>query len=289
MTGCPLTEEGCAEIARLPNLRSLSADLLPTGVKRDASGNVDLPALRNRTSPAVAQGMSDEAVAAFWQRLKTDNPGLPVLSGKSLTPRNEPRIQWASQDRWLRLTGLKELQQINALKDTPFTHLNLVGTAVSDVSVLQSMPLRTLFIQPSATFDLGQLRKLKLWEILVEGSAVKDLTDIVNPELQLICLYRTQVSDLSPLAICGKLRDLQASDTLITDLSPVAALPLATLEIARTPVTSLEPLRGKALRSLDIRGCAIQDLSPMLGNAALQTLHCDAGTFNAATLAQHLR
>jgi len=64
----------------------------------------------------------------------------------------------------------------------------------------------------------------------------------------------------------GNLRLGLGNNKEVTDLSPLAGMPLVELDLGRTPVTDLSPLTGMPLRSLTLPLCkSITDLSPLKG------------------------
>ncbi len=85
------------------------------------------------------------------------------------------------------------------------------------------------------------------------------------------CAYN-EVSDLSPLAGLP-LTNLNVCRTRISDLSPLAGVPMAHLTINNTAVSDLSPLKGVPLAYLDCNGTKVSDLSPLKG-IVLTTLLC---------------
>jgi serine/threonine protein kinase/tetratricopeptide (TPR) repeat protein len=90
-------------------------------------------------------------------------------------------------------------------------------------------------------------------------------------KISILNLNESSIKDLAPLAGLKDLRSLSLLDCKgVTDLSPIAGLPLQTLTIARTNVSDLTPLSRMPLRELRLDGCArISDLKPL---AALKNL-----------------
>ncbi|MBW3597297.1 MAG: serine/threonine protein kinase [Planctomycetes bacterium] len=72
------------------------------------------------------------------------------------------------------------------------------------------------------------------------------------------------LSDLRPLAGMP-LRRLELSDTRVRDLSPLAGMPLTSVVFVRTPIADLSPLAGMALTHLDCGHTRVSDLSPLRG------------------------
>ncbi len=73
------------------------------------------------------------------------------------------------------------------------------------------------------------------------------------------------LSDVSVLQLAPPISKLDLSSTAVTDLKPLAKLPLQQLRLNSTPVTNLAPLRGMPLTMLGLAGCTkITDLSPLV-------------------------
>jgi serine/threonine protein kinase len=81
------------------------------------------------------------------------------------------------------------------------------------------------------------------------------------------------LSDVSVLQLAPPVSKLDLSSTAVTDLKPLAKLPLQQLRLNLTPVTSLAPLRGMPLTMLGLSGCTkITDLSPLVDCRKLTAL-----------------
>ncbi|HTD65385.1 MAG TPA: serine/threonine-protein kinase [Candidatus Limnocylindria bacterium] len=83
---------------------------------------------------------------------------------------------------------------------------------------------------------------------------------------------RGDLTDLSPLAELP-LEEVDCSWTNVEDLSPLTKLPLKTLRCANTRVQNLAPLQGLPLVELDITATAVSDLMPLKG-MALVSMRC---------------
>lgn len=72
------------------------------------------------------------------------------------------------------------------------------------------------------------------------------------------------VSDLTPLEGMP-IDSLYLTNTLVDDLRPIKGMPLKKLSLARSRVTDLEPLRGMPLEWLQVGQTGITDLAPLQG------------------------
>jgi Leucine-rich repeat (LRR) protein len=79
-------------------------------------------------------------------------------------------------------------------------------------------------------------------------------------------LSQAKLSDLSPLAGLP-LKVLACDGTAVSDLSPLKGMPLETLYCHQTLVTDLSPLSGLPLTVLDCHRTQVADLSPLKGMA----------------------
>jgi hypothetical protein len=80
-------------------------------------------------------------------------------------------------------------------------------------------------------------------------------------------IYRKQdcvITNLNPLAGIP-LMQLSLFKQPITDLTPLQGMPLTGLSLTKCAVTNLGPIIGMPLQRLDIRDCRITDLSPVKG------------------------
>ncbi len=86
-----------------------------------------------------------------------------------------------------------------------------------------------------------------------------------------------EVTDISPVGALTGLRSLDFSVTLgkgrLSDLTPLAGMPLSELNCSGTAVSDLSPLKGMRLTALYCTGTAVSDLSPLAG-MRLAALYC---------------
>jgi Leucine-rich repeat (LRR) protein len=94
--------------------------------------------------------------------------------------------------------------------------------------------------------------------------------------LQELDISGTRVTDLGPLAHVP-LTILRADDTAIADLTPLRRAQITELSLARTSITSLEPLLDSPITVLNVAGCQdLIDIKPLAGLHALQKLFVPA-------------
>jgi len=106
--------------------------------------------------------------------------------------------------------------------------------------------------------DLSRCRR-------VTNRVTPHIAACLAPTLRTLRLFRTQVSDLTPLASCQQLEELGLEFTPVVDLSPLAACPkLSTLNLAASAVVDLSPLAYCAqLTTLVLTSTKVSDVSPL--------------------------
>lgn len=85
-----------------------------------------------------------------------------------------------------------------------------------------------------------------------------------NGEIRFLSLAEAAVSDISPLAGLP-LQELDLTRTQVVDLSPLAGMPLERLYLEDTPVSDITPLKGLALVELWLKDSPVADISPLAG------------------------
>jgi len=90
--------------------------------------------------------------------------------------------------------------------------------------------------------------------------------DIVRVELR-----GRKIRDLRPFAPLRKLRVLLCNDSSVSDISPLAGMPLEELRLYGSRVSDFGPLKGMPLKTADLCHASVGDLSPLAG-LPLETL-----------------
>ncbi|MEZ4400850.1 MAG: hypothetical protein R3B06_12570 [Kofleriaceae bacterium] len=122
------------------------------------------------------------------------------------------------------------------------------------------------------------------WLIKLDPQGLKlgDLSILSRfPALRTLTLRKAKVAGakaLAPLAALTQLRALDLTDSQITDLTPLAKLPLIQLTLTRTAVADLRPLAGHpTLEHLELGGTKVKDITPLLSCKRL----CNVGLWDA--------
>ena len=136
-----------------------------------------------------------------------------------------------------------------------------------------------------ATVTRDAIRQLVHLDIVDAG--VTDLTGIeLASKLESIFMWRNRgLSDITPLGMLTKLREIHASVCHISDVTPLAQLPaLEVLALLRNPVSDIQPLANlTTLRVLNLAGCGITDIRTLAGLTSLTTLHLETNQITDVT------
>ncbi len=118
------------------------------------------------------------------------------------------------------------------------------------------------YIKDNAAFEPADGSPLRGAEFQAAG--LKDLSPLEGLSLTFLSLRDNPVSDLRPLAKLP-LEELYLEGTAVEDLSPLSGLPLRTLWLNKTPVADLRPLDGLPLTQINLLESRVVDLSPLAG------------------------
>jgi hypothetical protein len=189
---------------------------------------------------------------------------------------------------WLNLNFVSTYPSFTPLKGMPLRELHAHGTAaddlaplagtalvalninyaerLTDIRPLRGLPLRDLNIQATKISDLRALHGMPLRGLDAEKSAVESLAGIENTSLVWLNLGTTAIKDLAPLRGL-KLEYLNLNDAgSISELGPLAGMPLVELHLHGTKVSNIGPLKGMPLRVLNLERTPVVDvgiLDPM--------------------------
>jgi Leucine-rich repeat (LRR) protein/tRNA A-37 threonylcarbamoyl transferase component Bud32 len=155
--------------------------------------------------------------------------------------------------------------------------LDLSQTAVADLAPLaRARALRKLLLRKTAVRNLAPLAGLPVAELDLSQSGISDLADLRGcASLSILRLQDNQrLTDLSPLAGLP-LTQISMDKTAVADLSPLRAAPLTVISLHDTPVVDLSPLAGKPIRDLSLVGSPIEDLVAVAALADLLQLTID--------------
>ena len=274
--------------------RDMALQVLYLGYSRTGSAAVErmLNLLESEQPQMPVTPPSDGDVSVGADAFSPDTTSA-VLSGKGLGNADIRAIGELRALEELALSG-------NAISDlSPLARLNaLTSLQLSDNRIVNLAPLaglkslKTLYLDGNPIDDftplygLATLRTLSIKNILITDTALEALQEALPncriysetpvetvPEITLggrtfradvteLSLGGLEITDISALAECTQLRDLDLRDNKITDLSALAELTeLERLCLWNNQVEDLSPLLGMTkLRYLDIDTNAVSDI-----------------------------
>ena len=173
--------------------------------------------------------------------------------------------------------GCKNLQDLSPLQGSPLKELHFTHSTIQpDLSVLADLKLEKLEFDPTQVTEKGlaalramdSLRKMnpgvgwvdaaEFWKQYDAGEfrrpPIHTALKAANPDYNEWGWFPTEN---------GKIVEATIQKTGISDLSPLKAMPLHTLDCPGTPVADLTPLAGKKLAGVAIHGTKVTDLTPL--------------------------
>ena len=161
------------------------------------------------------------------------------------------------------------------VEDGMIKHVRFSADHVKDLLPVRAFNgLRSLVcdgtINPSENLFKGQL---------------SDLSPLEGMQLTFVsCSGNLAITDLTPLARMP-LTSLSASYTNVKDLTPLAGKKLTLLFVGKTQVADLSPLKGMPIKDLVINFCPVQDLSPLTGMPLKIFVCCETPVTDLSPLA----
>ena len=176
----------------------------------------------------------------------------------------------------------------SSFKGANISDLNLNQTKVTDLSPLAGLPLKSLFLDGTLVADLSPLDGMSLERLSLRETLVTDLSVLrrvpLCMSLKELVLYRTKVTDFSPVAACTSLTRFDASETALSDLEPVRDRQLREAYFASTQVRDISILAGMPLQHLYFDRTAVIDVTPLLKCSALETIILPQAAEHVASL-----
>jgi len=157
----------------------------------------------------------------------------------------------------MRLTSLNlyrtQVTDIRVLKGMPLKTLTLYGTDVSDLTPLAGMPLEMLDLNGCKRVrDFGPLKGMPLKKLDLTNARIADLAPLTGMPLTWLNLGVCRaVADLRPLEGMP-LVWLSVGHTEVSDIAVLKGMPLTNLNIMRTNITDVSPLAELPLEALQL-------------------------------------
>lgn len=183
---------------------------------------------------------------------------------------------------WLSNNPIRSFEPLRY--QTELTCLGLAGTGLDDsgLDCLMKMDkLKELYIKDNEDISLEKFEALQkaIPDCVIDHGEFRSSVRLGDLEFDFdaeeITVTDREISDLSALKGCTKLRVLNLMSNKITDLSPLSGLTaLEELYLSNNSVADLSPLSGcTKLKKLNVSGCRITDLTPLAACRELTELH----------------
>jgi len=175
-----------------------------------------------------------------------------------------------------------QVPSVGPLQDCPALETIVLPRTARDVEMLRSLPkLRRLSYEADNQTGLPTMTAAQFWKEYdaqkatvapaIEALSKMGLKDVppqrckINKEgLLEMFLSGLPVSDLAPLAGLP-IASLNLNNTQVSDLAPLRRMPLVNLQLHGAAVKDLSPLQGMSLKTLNINACPVSDLTPLSG------------------------
>ena len=147
--------------------------------------------------------------------------------------------------------------ELSLLTNYPISHLFVKSSAIRDVTPLSTLPLRSLSL---VHLDRRTRSRLNMPPI----GPIKGLETLPRDTLSCLGLSNADVVDLPMLNMFTNLTYLTLDGSMgVSNLQPIAGLPLRWLSVVGTDVVDLSPLKGMPLEHLNLTATGVRDLSPL--------------------------
>jgi len=140
--------------------------------------------------------------------------------------------------------------------------LALVGCGGDKQEDVEVKPAAPVVEVAEAAVEPAKPAKPKYWSDVLLHAAIRE----VNPGYSGNGEF--QIDD-------GKVTAVRLAQCGVTNITPLAGMELAMLDLQACPVQSIEAVKGMPLQALFLDSTVVEDLSPLKGNATLQQLYID--------------
>ncbi len=171
----------------------------------------------------------------------------------------------------LEIAGLS-VYDITPLVGMPLRHLNLNRTQVYEIATLTGMPIEYFTASNTRLTDISPLTGAPLSYVDLSASHVTDLTPLAHSSVKSLDVSLNQIGDLRALSSCTQLERLYLSHTLVYDLSPLAGLHLRDMDASNTNIVSVTPLAGQPLHTVRLDHTYVSDLAPLASCTSLEEI-----------------
>lgn len=156
---------------------------------------------------------------------------------------------------------------------TGLTYLNITNTKVSDISCISNLVnLEELIISNTKISDLSVLKNFTKLDTLkmdsVEGLDASTLS--LPASVYTLSCCSNNLSSLDFVADSDSLRNINAANNQISDLTPLSKFKLNIVDLSANSIVDLSPLNIEAISDLDVSTNSITDISCLNGIPAYQ-------------------
>ncbi len=251
--------------------------------KRRANEGLENATINNKIRAGL-KTWRDQLINHGWKKEhfqlyhNADGLSLRLLApiSSNLTPLIKPKI--IPLNRLIAGPSLTN-SSIKTLAELPLHHLTISDNKhITTLEPLSNAKLKTINITNCSKLkDLGPLRLSKLIHADLSYTQISSLDNLSKMPLQSLMLDNTLVTDLSPLAATPQstLTTLSLAYTGITSLAGIENCKLEQLFINGTSLSSLSTFTSESLRELNINSCSnITSLDFVQNLPALSKLFC---------------
>ena len=147
------------------------------------------------------------------------------------------------------------IRDLSFCADMPLTDLNISGTSVPSLAPLSGKTLRRLVLGNACVKDTSALKTITVASLDLSGSKLSQAVlsvILAQSQYEALNLSDTTLDRLDFIKTRQSLRTLDLTNVKVSDLSPLAGLPIEVLSIKGVPVKDVTPLRTlHALRELN--------------------------------------
>ncbi len=244
-------------------------------------GVVQAAAIQPSLSPLAAPTLPQATPSPGDRAIYVPPAPSPGVSAPAVIPGQKAVFHSPLIEKAVRMElGKKEGEPIKNEELAGVKHLMICGeTIFSDLNrYFQYATLFTLNGEPVySRGDITSLEDIRLLPnldtLILDRQNIADISALSGMHIRKLGLCDNQISDLSALSTCGELIYLKLDENPYGDLAPLAALKnLGTLDIGLTNVTDLSPVAGLPIRYLYLVGTPVKDYQQLKRMTKLEEL-----------------
>ncbi|MBA4016910.1 MAG: hypothetical protein C0483_06970 [Pirellula sp.] len=130
------------------------------------------------------------------------------------------------------------LTDLRPLRGMKLTAISLNDTPVADLGPLHGMPLSEVRLSNTQVRDIGPLQRAPLHELWLNNAPIDDIESLAGSPLISLTIEGTKVRSIAVVRRLLKLERLNMAGCDVTDLTPIAGLPLTRLVFTPGKITT---------------------------------------------------